>query len=954
MPLQAFPSDYKFTQPIRYYKANDPYYYEVDNLPLRQLEENVLWMKDQLFLDSQGLGGPLRPGDDIDIENLKPLRAKSEGARTISVNPGKFTARINSSMYGRGDYLSYLIKSNTTGTVAYPKIMETLGDPTTTSPGPYDPGADGQEYTDFFMNFVQQDLNTVLGRTAEPMRLTGLETLFTHHIGGAAVSPGPIFGEAGTKSTGTESGVPEQIVPGNSQLHRWPLVNHASIAELDYDVPFVRTFENLTLLHTEFVQFWRSVVRTSVVDFRGGTIEIPAFDPYDFYYEDAFGNDVSLSAYATQRIDLLVVYSMPIDDTSAALAQYDSAGTAGGVTPKVITQPTLGLIKGAGVGIIDPDPAKGPHIKTKEFGPNTPDPDMPKILANIHDANVDANYGLMDRDGTVIHGSFPSPDDLVNITPNFLITEDSNGVGGNTNLQHIGQTAIPVAYVVVKNCSNITTTDIIDIRPFLRTAELSYNERAGVAAAYPPLSFANPAVGTMQLQDAIDRIPAPITPRSASYGVNMYSDVIQGGLSYGPEGCLLMMYENYTQATDGPWGILKNVTNYTNGAGTTGIDLSILTNPWTFTQAPQSIRKAAIEYLYNNHQADLKSWLGNAEGGAYTKYGGHDWSTHGGGVGEYLNLPTDRKISLWPEWDAGLYGATESSDLADFVNQYTVDGKGNHGLPCNTWNFFDYVGGTHKEDHAERTPKYFSAGMSISTNPVSNEIGGFGYGGNYLNAMPKDLDSLVFCKKTINLLLPSWVEDFDVNVDYVNSLPTAPGQWRMPNSMGLRIQKGGLIPLGDMKVAYFTIVSAGGGIAFDATDDDNGLLYIDRYGTNNIYQQEANFLGYKVIQPEWQQPFYTMYRQQVGMTNGNLPTMHADSDHTKRKMARFGLCHYPTVKFNIVGYPQRKTVFPEGIATQQGVPGSFGTPSHSVITDGDVPPVSYEGFLDLRDETLLS
>ena len=36
---------YSFTQPIRYYKANDPYYYEVDNIPLRQLEENILYIK---------------------------------------------------------------------------------------------------------------------------------------------------------------------------------------------------------------------------------------------------------------------------------------------------------------------------------------------------------------------------------------------------------------------------------------------------------------------------------------------------------------------------------------------------------------------------------------------------------------------------------------------------------------------------------------------------------------------------------------------------------------------------------------------------------------------------------------------------------------------------------------------------------------------------------------------
>ena len=41
-------SPYKYTDPIRLFKANDPYYWEVDNIPLKQLEENVKWLKDQL------------------------------------------------------------------------------------------------------------------------------------------------------------------------------------------------------------------------------------------------------------------------------------------------------------------------------------------------------------------------------------------------------------------------------------------------------------------------------------------------------------------------------------------------------------------------------------------------------------------------------------------------------------------------------------------------------------------------------------------------------------------------------------------------------------------------------------------------------------------------------------------------------------------------------------------
>ena len=38
----------KFTDPIRYFKANDPYYWEVDNIPIKQLQENIRYVNDRL------------------------------------------------------------------------------------------------------------------------------------------------------------------------------------------------------------------------------------------------------------------------------------------------------------------------------------------------------------------------------------------------------------------------------------------------------------------------------------------------------------------------------------------------------------------------------------------------------------------------------------------------------------------------------------------------------------------------------------------------------------------------------------------------------------------------------------------------------------------------------------------------------------------------------------------
>lgn len=64
------PSGFKFTDPIRLFKANDPYYWEVDNIPLAQLQSNILWLKDQVGSDAS-LSGVGRS----DINELQPYVA---------------------------------------------------------------------------------------------------------------------------------------------------------------------------------------------------------------------------------------------------------------------------------------------------------------------------------------------------------------------------------------------------------------------------------------------------------------------------------------------------------------------------------------------------------------------------------------------------------------------------------------------------------------------------------------------------------------------------------------------------------------------------------------------------------------------------------------------------------------------------------------------------------------
>ena len=77
-------SNYRFTDPIRFFKANDPYYFEVDNIPLKQLQENCNWLRDQVRRDSGKLLGVKRG----DLDELRPYASGAD--RVIRVDLGRY------------------------------------------------------------------------------------------------------------------------------------------------------------------------------------------------------------------------------------------------------------------------------------------------------------------------------------------------------------------------------------------------------------------------------------------------------------------------------------------------------------------------------------------------------------------------------------------------------------------------------------------------------------------------------------------------------------------------------------------------------------------------------------------------------------------------------------------------------------------------------------------------
>ena len=124
---------------------------------------------------------------------------------------------------------------------------------------------------------------------------------------------------------------------------------------------------------------------------------------------------------------------------------------------------------------------------------------------------IDQNQTSMGASG--VFGNFPSPDDLMNLAP-YIVDGLTGGAKGASNLSLVGQSILPIAYIFVrKGQVAITNNDILDIRPFFRTAELTYNERAGLAAANPPASLANPVVTNSDLAHRLDifskNLPTP-------------------------------------------------------------------------------------------------------------------------------------------------------------------------------------------------------------------------------------------------------------------------------------------------------------------------------------------------------------------------------------------------------------------------------------------------------------
>ena len=735
--IRYYETPYTFISPVRHFKSNDPYYYEVDNIPVKQLEESQNFLKDQV----DGIIARQNNKQDIEIDRsgfseLKPYVTGDD--RKVRVKPGKFTARIND-----GYTMTPLQVIRQVAGFSNYKDANGISDLNTweveTNIGTYVSGV---------LNEFQQ------GLLGDALNMNGLaERAFVFPVwddDGFHLAKG--FDVSGT------------ITPGYSQFDddfsaddRPPYPNFVgtllknSTPETTRDLILIKNVydpdaQNVPQgnqqgrVEAEFIRRWRGAIRTSIVDVPEELVAtVPDFDSNDFFYTDEAGTRQPLAA--NQRIDLLFIYSKAVDAESTTIPSFDANGS-----PTVLTEPALGILKGAGIGI-SRETASNDENADDRVSLQTLD-GTPIMLAHPGDENGN-NTGFTTEAG-VIKGSFPSPDDLMNLAP--LLSEQLE----TTAFQLIGQSILPVAYVRVQSPGGpiadlITDEDVIDIRPFFRTTELTYNERAGIAAATPQISIANPVVSEANLEKVRKEVVGSFDNRVATIeaAVGVVEEEIGGATR--PR---TIATGNVLGGYWGPEGAMMNRMRANAAGSLTQATMNQLAD---IVEAEVGLPAGSVPYTGD---WDRARWY--AEGG-YTGLGINDKInvcmpnvTENGGPGG---------DNRWlPPWISGrLFGQTSS--VAGLRNEFGSE----------SFSLFSFA------DPA-KAPPYPALGTfggqtvfsSQSRNPFGGNLPGGGYTGEQLRNMFGSRDvAIYFVTKRIKLNFENtpWVDDYQVKVNFLNCVP---------------------------------------------------------------------------------------------------------------------------------------------------------------------------------------
>jgi hypothetical protein len=769
-------SSHQFTDPIRLFKANDPYYWEVDNIPLQQIQESVLWLKDQVG-DEVTEGGLTR----ADFPELRP--AATGDSRTVTVSPGRFTGRVNDA-YNTG-IATLAVRAEGFGTVA------------------------GNPLNEIEITYSDTTLKKLAGIiTTNILGDNGLYDFVQHNVTAPAALYNTSWVNAYTDFVQNNKNIDGQRAYDlqHIKLALWKQGTTVTNYGDDYS-----KHVDLQQLAVEFTRVYGAPFRTSVVNVTNNlTIDVPSFEDDDYQNTTTYVPAV--------RVDLLFVYTKPIDAESTTILK-----PAGDVVSKILS-PQLGIVKGAGVIALNGRGGfQNENINSEFFNSQTYQDNKENPISffeasggfddsnNMQTASVisDLNQNTVGVANTF--ANFPSPDDLLNAAP--YITE---GVA-KTNLALVGQSVLPLAYIFVKKGKPIVeNSDILDIRPFFRTAELTYNERAGLAAANPPTSLANPVVSKYQLADNTKKLRDYVQstiPETPQYPRPVSTGFVFGGIKFGPEGVLARL----------------------------GHDLSV--------------KNAGMDYLDDVGSKDAITEYLTTTTGLYPEIG-----TDGDTI-----IPTD------PDWD---------------IPQWALV-LGDGGSKRNDYFNFWYQQATRNTYNLSEENSVFDNAFGDHVNKTGWQLG---YGGK-VGLMQ------FMVRKRVELPIeswPTWMTDYHVRLSLVNcSLATNEGKyfnhsddsdqstWGQP--AGLYVEK---------YRDHFNIVCCWhNGDPYTGAEETGPRSGEGKLGGSPWqYRTTTN----------WSNIFVTSENSMLPQVNPGTATW---IDNSKSPMFRGQLCTYPTVHFEIIGYP---------------------------------------------------
>ena len=610
----------------------------------------------------------------------------------------------------------------------------------------------------------------------------------------------------------------------------------------------------------EWTRAWGAPFRTALVNIENTlSIEVPDFDEDDYLNET--------TSIPAVRVDLLFVYTKPIDASSTTIARPV------GSLPASITSPQLGLVRGAGVvslagaGLWGGMKVDASYLSSPSYTSNYQDQTQNYWFAardafdsdgNLQISSPMADLFQTSMGASGVYGNFPSPDDLMNLAP-YITSE----LVGTKSVALIGQSVLPIAYVFVrKGQTTISNNDILDIRPFFRTTELTYNERSGIAAANPPISIANPVVSNSDVSNRIKNLYESLKGQEITvpeYARPVGAGVIFGGLKYGVEGALLRM----------------------GYKGTTAGFIPLTDNDYGFSKDSD----------YNTNQPIINKWF--AEVLNYTG-------------GESVNIPLD------PEWEiagwAKNIGGTNpgGSKVTDYINLgWALAGRGqnstnpgNYNLPRFNNEASTWIGSTLKGKTSIRPSqdtKWRSSGASDTHSRTGTQ--------------------LAWVKKKIAIVKPEgmeWMVDYDVHVEFANCVPISQrdSAGEGPEDMltrGFKQYQGLYV---EKYPNYFNIICAmpvpminqnawNGGFGSGWGSVNTG------YGNNQQWGQRNHPVNVRNTSYTWQgyAGFAVTSDLQNPIMGSTARTEAGPADGVEDLNMNFTGCVYPTVKFTILGYP---------------------------------------------------